>query len=291
MDINIHKEIMSLEPSALVVLFEIILKDDGGKKYYFHAGENGYQNDINYKGNNYYFHPIRAEGFDFAEDSLPRPTITADNTDAFFSLKTKYFKDFVGYEIRRIRTFVKFLNASNFPNNVNPYGSPTEDSFPVEKYIINRKTSENSKMIQWELGSPLEKEHALIPNRKIVFNVCQWGYRSGIGCGYAGGAPVADSKNNKLTVTGPGSPLEYSATATYNAGQYVKISNKNNPSLPAKYFVCLANGTVGANPESDKTKWVEDACSKDVSGCRLRFGGKEASNGLPFGGFPGTWKH
>jgi lambda family phage minor tail protein L len=271
MDINIHKEIMSLEPSALVVLFEIILKDDGGKKYYFHAGENGYQNDINYKGNNYYFHPIRAEGFDFAEDSLPRPTITADNTDAFFSLKTKYFKDFVGYEIRRI--------------------SPTEDSFPVEKYIINRKTSENSKMIQWELGSPLEKEHALIPNRKIVFNVCQWGYRSSIGCGYAGGAPVADSKNNKLTVTGPGSPLEYSATATYNAGQYVKISNKNNPSLPAKYFVCLANGTVGANPESDKTKWVEDACSKDVSGCRLRFGGKEASNGLPFGGFPGTWKH
>ena len=109
------------------------------------------------KVKNYLFHPIQADGFDFAEDSLPRPSITADNTDSFFSLKSRYFKDFVGYEVRRIRTFVKFLHGNNFPNNTNPYGSPTEDSFPVEKYMINRKTTENAKRYDGQTVNSISK--------------------------------------------------------------------------------------------------------------------------------------
>jgi lambda family phage minor tail protein L len=288
MQTNIHKEIMELEPSALVVLFEVLLKDNNNQKYYFHAGENGYQNDIYYKNNTYLFHPIKAEGFDFSEDSLPRPTLTADNTDSFFSLKTRYFKDFIGYEVRRIRTFVKFLHGNNFPNNLNPFGSATEDSFPVEKYIVNKKTAENSRLISFELASPLEKERASIPNRKIQYNVCPWIYRSTDGCGYTG-KPVQDSKGNTIFTTSAASPLEYSATQTYSRGQWVKITNKDNKNI-SKFFVCLQNGTVGANPESDRTKWVEDACSKSLAGCRARFKDTESVRGLPFGGFPGSWK-
>lgn len=291
MNLNIHKEIMKMEPSTLIVLFEIILKDESGKKYYFHAGENGYANDIIWKGNEYYYHPIKADGFDYADDTLPKPTLTADNTDSFFSLKTRYFQDFIGYEVRRIRTFVRFLHGSNFPNNTNPYGTATEDSFPVEKYVINRKTMENKSSIQWELTSPLEKENAFVPNRKVVYNTCQWKYRDSIGCGYGGGVPKTDAKGNAFPNLTAGSPLEYSATATYQRHQYVKLSNRQDPSLPSKFFVCLQNNTVGVNPESDKTKWTEDVCNKTIGGCRARFGNSEANNGLPFGGFPGTYQH
>lgn len=287
---NIHKEIFELEPSVMVTLYEIILINESGKKYYFHAGENGFEKDIIFKGNNYYYLPIKAEGFEYEDGKLPRPTITADNTDSFFSLKTRFFKDFIGYPVHRIRTFVKFLHGDNFPNSVNPFGSPTEESFPIEKYTINSKTAENQNVIQFELTSPLEKESAFIPNRKVVYNVCQWQYRNCIGCGYTG-APVADAKGNPLVVSGPASPLEFSESKTYNSGEYVTVSNVLDPSAPKKYYVCLANGTNGIRPETDKTKWTEDACSKNIQGCRARFGNSENAYGLPFGGFPGSWEY
>lgn len=288
MKANIHKEIFKMEPSVMVTLYEIILINESGKKYYFHAGENGFQKDIIFQGNNYYFLPIKAEGFEYEDGKLPRPTITADNTDAFFSLKTRFFKDFIGYPVHRIRTFVKFLHGDNFPNGVNPFGTPTEETFPVEKYTINAKTKEDQNIVQFEMTSPLEKEAAFIPNRKVVYNVCQWQYRHSVGCGY-NGPPVADSRGNSLIVgRGKG---EYSDTTTYNSGDWVTITNLLDPASPPKYYVCLDNGTVGIKPETDKTKWAEDACSKDIQGCRLRFGAGENSHGLPFGGFPGSWEY
>ena len=128
----IHKEIFNKEPTSMVVLFELVLKDLNKKSYRFHAGENGYTNAIIFNGKTYHFLPIKAEGFDYSDKKLPRPTITADNTDSFFSLKTRFFKDFIGYELIRTRTFLKFLDAANFPNNVNPYGAPTAVSYPSE---------------------------------------------------------------------------------------------------------------------------------------------------------------
>ena len=297
MNQSIHKEIFELEPSTMLVLYEIVLKDSGGAKYYFHAGENGYSSTIYYGGgtgaNGYHYIPVKADGFDYADDSLPRPTLTFDNTDSFFSLKTRYFKDFIGFEVRRIRTFVKFLHDKNFPNDVNPFGSPTEDSFPIEKYVINQKTAENAQVISFELASALEKEGAFIPNRKIVYNTCQWQYRSTIGCGYSG-PPVTDAKGNVLssaknnTLSNAG---EFSLNIEYNVGDYVYVGNTNNPSQPPKYFVCLENNTSGVKPDDGKDRWVQDACPKNVSGCRHRFGGThERGYGLPCGGFPGTWE-
>lgn len=291
---SIYDEIFNLEPSTIIYLYEITLKDSNGAKYYFHAGENGYTNAIKYGNqvgeNTYHYIPVKAEGFSYADDTLPRPTLTFDNTDGFFSLKTRFFKDFIGYEVARIKTFAKFLHGSNFPNGVNPFGLDTEDSFPVEKYVINKKTHENHQIISFELVSALEKEGAFVPNRKIVYNTCQWQYRSSIGCGY-NGAPVTDSRGNTLIVTGPGSPLVFDITATYNAGEYVKIENTEDPRTAPKFFVCIENNTTGVKPDSSKDRWIEDSCPKNLFGCRSRFGDTEASDGLPFGGFPGTWEY
>ena len=287
----IHKEIFSSEPTSMVVLFELILKDLNKKSYRFHAGENGHNKEIIFNGKNYHYLPIKAEGFDYADKKLPRPIITADNTESFFSLKTRFFKDFIGYELIRTRTFAKFLDSANFPNNTNPYGTPTAVSYPPEKYIINRKIKEDISVISFELVSPMEYENAKIPNRKIVYNVCQWQYRHHVGCGY-NGLPVCDSKGNNLSYNPTGTPAStWDSSRTYNQGDYVQILPDPAKSNAApSVYVCLTN-TTSSNPQSDKANWIADSCSKNLSGCRARFGDTEVTNGLPFGGFPGTWQY
>jgi len=296
---SIKKEIFSQDPSIIIVLYRISLaKKSKGNNYYFHGGENGYLNSIFFDdGQNEYHHiPLQAEGFDSSSESFPRPRITFDNTDGFFSLKTRFFDDFVGYELTRIKTFSKFLHDINFPNSVNPYGTPTEDTFPIEKYIINQKVQENANIVSFELTSPLEKENSFLPSRKIVYNTCQWMYRHSVGCGYSG-APCTDSKNNPFVGDNgmfnsiqQGNPVEFDASATYNRGDYVRINDYYDSSIPPTFYVCLKNGTKGQSPESNKRLWIEDACSKSISGCRARFQNIEQSHGLPFGGFPGSWK-
>ena len=42
----------------------------------------------------------------------------------------------------------------------------------------------------------------------------------------------------------------------------------------------------GKDPRYDPANWVQDQCSKNLSGCLLRF--SSSIKGLHYGGFPGT---
>lgn len=287
MEQQIHNEIFKLEPSAMVVLFELVLKNHG-KSYYFHAGENNYLGDIVFNGQTYFHIPIKAEGFEYKDKKLPRPKLVADNTDSFFSLKTRFFEDFIGYEVIRTRTFVRFLDAANFPNNKNPYVITPGSSYPPERYIINQKTAETANVIEFELTSPMEFELGEVPARDVVSYVCQWKYRGSIGCGYRG-EPRADSKGNMFSA-GLNNRGDWVATNTYAVDDYVRVAgNSNDP--PDRYYIC-SNAVAGAagnpSPSNDRDNWIADDCSKNISGCRLRFGATETTVGLPFGGFPGV---
>jgi len=291
MESIVKEELLSLEPSTLIVLFEIVLKNENNTEigfYRFHSGENNFQKSIFYGGgtgaNEYFYLPCTAAGFDFSEGTLPRPVITFDNTDGFFSLKTRYFKDFVGFDVKRIKTFVKFLHDKNFPNNKNPFGTGNEQSYPVENYNINKKSIEDQEKIQFELVSKFEKEGGLVPARRIQYNVCQWQYRSEHGCGYNGG-PVADKQDNAwVGSTNQSTIPAYVDGTTYNTGDVVSIEIKN----VVHYFSCTKNG-ITSNPIKDKKSWTQDMCSRSINGCRLRFKNNEQANGLPFGGFPGAF--
>lgn len=287
MDQSIQKEIFELEPSTLITLYEIVLLGHG-ESYRFHNGENGLNTKIKFNNKEYYYIPIKASGFDYSDSQLPRPTLTADNTDSFFGLKARYFKDFVGFPVKRTRTFVKFLDGDNFPNNTNPFGVNTGMSFPVENYIVNKKTAETQNIIQFELASPLEKENAFIPSRKVVFNVCQWRYRDSIGCGY-NGPPKSDGNGNPLISNN--TPTPYNSSTTYSIGTAVIVRAKPDTRDIDKVYVCLENGVQGVEPAEDPSKWALDVCPKTLTACYNRFGQNEDTNGLPFGGFPGTWKY
>ena len=140
--------------------------------------------------------PISVEGFEIKGDGkLPRPKLTVSNVNGIMSLKSGAFNDFIGSKLIRKRTFIKFLDNENFPDNFNPYGEPDPTAtLPRDEFIVNIKNLENNKIIEYELRSVLDLENALVPGRRILSDYCCWTYRSNIGCRYSGDA-VADESD------------------------------------------------------------------------------------------------
>jgi len=95
---------------------------------------------------------------------------------------------------------------------------------------------------------------------------------------------------------------DYNNKTSYSKGNFVKIdpdinfdftkdSLTQNSELPSRFFVCISdNGSKGINPLDNTEIWIEDKCSKKLSGCvtRFRTSQSEQSQKIPFGGFPGT---
>jgi len=295
---NVVRETVKLNPSSIIQLFILDAVNIGAAEpLYFHNGSNGVYTNIVFNGITYTAFPIEAQGFEIdGKGQLPRPKIRAANIRGIISTYLNSLDDFVGAKFTRRRVFAKFLDAVNFPNNINPFGTPDPTAqFPDEIFYIDRKTAENRVFVEWELVTALEAPQAKLPNRMMLANQCIWKYRDGASCGYSG-VPVADYANKKFATAvgsgGYGFTLvdrgEWNAATTYNQGDYVYITSTLDLNLGEKfYYVCKTNGTVGTKPNASLglaiTPWVADACSRLVTGCKCRF----ATGALPFGGFQG----
>lgn len=183
---SIESEIQSLSPSAIVELFEIdATKFSGGVIERFHAGTNGLKQNIVYGGNPYYALPIEAEGFGISSrGALPRPKLRMVNIDGRLTEIIRENDDLIGCEVKRIRTFAKYLDATNFPGHVNPYAS-FEQRLPDELWFIEQRSAENRYFIEWELSSALDIQSVKVPYREVIQNTCMWKYKSPE-CGYVG---------------------------------------------------------------------------------------------------------
>lgn len=294
-----NKEILQIEPSTVICLYKINLRDRG--QYLFHAGENGYKNRIIFNGEKYDFMPIKVEGFDIHGDGkLPRPKMTFSNHQGNISLRLGIFKDFINYKVSRIKTFAKYLDQENFPNNINPHGDSNPDvSFTEDVFFVNEKIAENDQIVEFELVSLLELQNASIPSRTMYSNYCSWQYRSNIGCGYRG-KPISDGKNKRFVPSGYHGQMVgqetyfgqdydniefakkrpeddqyeiWARTGRYNKGDVVRVEpyDDDKDIYPVNIYVCLSDN-VRSNPALDREKWVLDDCDKTLCGCRLRFG-------------------
>lgn len=187
---TIRAEIQKLEPSALVVLFELDLTPLGGEVVRFHDGKNAVLAPVVWKAEEYSPFPIKAEGFEITgQDKSPRPRLTVANVDGLISVLVMEYDDLVGMKITRRRTFARFLDAVNFPGGVNPNADPAEET--VDIWFIERKAAEiPGEAVEFELAGALDLDDVYLPRRQIIQNLCPWRYR-GTGCGYAGGQ-VAD---------------------------------------------------------------------------------------------------
>ena len=182
----IVSNLQSINPSSVIELFVLTLTeglnyptgnpDNVTTTYRFHAGSSLKDNgEIVWAGNSYQRFPVKAEGFAFTKGQLPRPTLTISNalgtiTSILLSVnKTTTGNDLTGATVTRIRTLARFIDAVNFPSDVNPYGTPDSNAeFPQEIYKIDRKAAENRQVVQFELAAVFDLAGIRAPNRQCT---------------------------------------------------------------------------------------------------------------------------
>ncbi len=146
---KIVSELQNVNPSAVIELFTLTLDNS--------------------------LHGATAEGFQYGKGQLPRPTLTFSNAIGTISAilllvnQTTTGNDLTGATVKRIRTQARFLDAANFPSNVNPYGTPDNTAeFPQEIYIIDRKSAENRTVVSFELAAVFDMAGVRAPKRQCT---------------------------------------------------------------------------------------------------------------------------
>lgn len=207
---EVRKELASLHPSAIIELFEVKTSarlQGACETYRFHAGVNAkaVSGNLVWAGNTYYSWPVEAEGFEYqGNGSLPRPKIRIANVDGTITTVLAEINLFnrnnslAGALLTRKRTLARFLDAVNFENDTNPFGTPDSlASLPEEIYYIDRKSGESKDLVEFELVAAFDLAGMKIPKRVVLPNTCLWRYR-GAECGYTG---LALFNENDISVT------------------------------------------------------------------------------------------
>ena len=196
-----HSELQSLRPSAILELFVLELveglhyatgnPDNVPTIFRFHSGSNMNSNaEIIWQNNSYQRLPIEASGFAYTgRGQTPRPQLTISNlggitrsgsvidVSGFLVIvnKTTAHNDLLNAKLTRLQVLASSLDAANFPLNedgtrTNPFGTPNSDELPQEIYFIDRKTTENRQIVQFELVGQLDVENKMLPARQVTRN-------------------------------------------------------------------------------------------------------------------------
>jgi len=286
-------EALSFTPSTLLSLWTLDGSSIGlPETFSFIDGTSTSYQPVIFNGITYIPFPIMVRNV--AADGtgrIPRPSLMASNINGFVSNLLLQNRNLIGARVIRQRVFARFIDAINWPNGKNPWGTPDPTAaYPQEIWYVNRKISENQQVVEWELGSLFEVDSVKLPRRQINANTCWFNYRDGPTCGYSG-APLADQNNMVFGAGGYGYTLNargvYNSSSTYAQGDYVIITS-NLPTISnlQVLYVCTTNGTTGNqnSPINNPALWVQDACPKSIAGCKIRYPGQP----LRFGGFPGV---
>ena len=187
-------ELQGISPSAKIELFVMELVEgthyatgnpsNVPTTFRFHAGTNMNTNaNIIWQGNTYEKFPIVAEGFAFeGRGQIPRPNLTMSNlggitrsgvvitvTDLMLIVNlTTPHNDLINAKITRLQVLASSLDAANFPNNTNPFGTPSSNELPQEIFFIDRKQTENRNVVQFELVSRLDQQNKKLPKRQVT---------------------------------------------------------------------------------------------------------------------------
>lgn len=145
--------------------------------FLFHAGNNMKDSgDIVWQSNTYARMPCRAEGFKYSgKGLLPRPTLIFSNLLGTITTiilrvnKTTAFIDLQRAKVTRRRTLSRFLDATNFPSNSNPYGTPDPTAeLPREVYFIDKKQTENRNIVEFEMVSSFDLAGVGAPKKLVT---------------------------------------------------------------------------------------------------------------------------
>ena len=178
----VFSNLQSINPSAIIELFTLQLSTSlhgSNDIFRFHAGSNLNANgQIVWDGDSYLRFPIQVSGFAFQKGQLPRPRMIISNIGVIpgsgiisailLSVnETTAGNDLTGATVTRIRTLAKFIDAVNFADNTNATADPNAE-FPQEIYSIDRKSSENREVVEFELAAPTDLAGIRIPGRQAT---------------------------------------------------------------------------------------------------------------------------
>lgn len=205
---SVRAELAKLNPSSIIELFEVKTSarlHGACEIYRFHSGVNAksVSGHVVWGGNTYYAWPVEADGFEYSgQGTLPRPKIRISNIDGSITAvllevnQFTYGSDLVNAEVKRIRTLARFLDAVNFENDINPFGTPDPlATLPDEIYFIDRKSAETREIVEFELVATFDLAGVRAPKRQTISNICQWIYRS-TDCTYSGTAYFDENDNS-----------------------------------------------------------------------------------------------
>lgn len=297
---KIARSLLDLQPTAIVEFYRIFpdVINKPSLSIDIHGGSI-FKNPITWQGVRYLPVPIEAEGFEItANGKLPRPKIKVANKDFLVTSLLQNNSDFKNAEIIRKRTFVKYLDDTNFDAG-NPFGEADSSAeISEEKYVIGQKTQENRVFVEFELTSPLDLENFEVNHRRILGKYCYWTYR-GRGCRYEG-PPINQEDGEGFKVAGTGDPVvpletsdqtefntndavfQWNPSRGYNISDISYIENSKvmihpigggppGTPLPMKTWYVCVSGNTGQRPEDNPTYWAKDGCNKKLSSCKLRF--------------------
>jgi lambda family phage minor tail protein L len=266
----------------------------------FHAGTNGLDNPVIFGGISY--SPIPCEIDAIESNSLnrvSRPEIRISNANYQISQLLRRKNDFKNAKLVRIKTFLRYIDDSNFDGGQNPYGVPDKNAeISRDTFVIFQKKAENKQEVVFELSSSFDLSDQMIPGRTVLARYCPFQYR-GKGCNYHG-KPICKKDDSSFSAE-PDFDYEISSPRNlwiedynYQAGNIVYVENISDP--PRTVFVCktahLSTSLNHPNQDDGKAYWEQDDCSKQIGGCKKRFL-DDPTNAfylgyLPFGGFAGT---
>ena len=175
----VFSEIQKINPSSIIELFVLQLDTalhGANTIYRFHSGTNLDANgEIIFAGNSYLRFPIQATGFAYQRGQLPRPKVTISNATGFISAilvsvnQVTAGNDLTGSTFTRIRTMAKFIDAVNFSGGSNPFGTPDPTAeFKRQIFIVDRKSSENREIVEFELAAATDMAGVRAPKRQCT---------------------------------------------------------------------------------------------------------------------------
>ena len=185
---SIQEQIQSLEPSAIIELFQLHLTaavNGTATVYSYHAGTNEIYGDIVFNSITYSAVPCEMDGFKrTTTGTLPRPTFTIANANSAISALLSAYNP-LNAKIVRIRTCKKFLDASNFSSGSNATADPTAIFEADDIWYIDRIASENMNAVQFELSTKMDLLNVRLPRRQVLEH-CPWVFKTSEECTYSG---------------------------------------------------------------------------------------------------------
>ena len=190
-------ELQKINPSSIVELFqlELITAIHGSNtKYYFHNGTNtNGNNNLIFNNIEYTKMPIEADGFEFNGKQTPRPRLRISNIlGTFTTILLTLPQGLEGAKVTRIRTLARYVDNANFTGGqillengsnllledgfaidmdqgINPFGTPDPTAtFDEQIFIIDRKSTENRDIIEFELAATYDIDGVRLPKRQVL---------------------------------------------------------------------------------------------------------------------------